>query len=224
MPVRRGHAVKDYSRRGVLLAATLSALAGYVDAVGFMTLGGFFVSFMSGNSTRLGVGLALGEWTQAAVAFGLIALFVVGVVMGATVARRFGEDRRSAVLAVEAVLLLIGAGLCTAGWRELGMVAVVLAMGVENAVFQRQGDVGVGLTYMTGTLVRMGQRIATALHGGARWDWIPFLLLWVGLSVGGAIGAISFLRFDVLALWPAFAVVAGLTLAVRLAEKRAGRT
>ena len=215
--------MKDYSRKGVMLAATLSALAGYVDAVGFMTLGGFFVSFMSGNSTRLGVGLSLGEWDQAAIAFGLIALFVVGVVMGATVARRFGEERRSAVLAAEAVLLLTGAGLCTAGWREAGMVAVVLAMGVENAVFQRQGDVGVGLTYMTGTLVRMGQRIATALHGGARWDWVPFLMLWLGLAVGGAIGAVSFLRFDVLALWPAFVVVATLTLAVRRAEVRGDR-
>lgn len=215
--------MKDYSRKGVMLAATLSALAGYVDAVGFMTLGGFFVSFMSGNSTRLGVGLSLGEWDQAAIAFGLIALFVVGVVMGATVARRFGEERRSAVLAAEAVLLLTGAGLCTAGWREAGMVAVVMAMGVENAVFQRQGDVGVGLTYMTGTLVRMGQRIATALHGGARWDWVPFLMLWTGLAVGGAIGAVSFLRLDVLALWPAFVVVAGLTLAVRRAEARAER-
>lgn len=215
--------MKDYGRRGVMLAATLSALAGYVDAVGFMTLGGFFVSFMSGNSTRLGVGLALGEWSQAALAFGLIFLFVGGVVVGATVARRFGEERRSAVLAVEAVLLLTGAGLCAGGWREAGMVAVVLAMGVENAVFQRQGDVGVGLTYMTGTLVRMGQRIATALHGGARWDWVPFLMLWTGLAVGGAIGAVSFLRFDVLALWPAFLLVAGLTLAVRRAEVRAER-
>lgn len=215
--------MKDYGHKGVMLAATLSALAGYVDAVGFMTLGGFFVSFMSGNSTRLGVGLALGEWGQATIALGLIALFVVGVVMGATVARRFGEDRRSAVLAVEAVLLLTGAGLCTTGWREAGMVAVVLAMGVENAVFQRQGDVGVGLTYMTGTLVRMGQRIATALHGGARWDWVPFLLLWAGLAVGGAIGAISFLRFDVLALWPAFGVVAALSLLVAGAEARAAR-
>ena len=215
--------MKDYSRRGVMLAATLSALAGYVDAVGFMTLGGFFVSFMSGNSTRLGVGLAMGQWEQAGVAFGLIALFVVGVVIGATVARRFGEGRRSAVLAVESVLLLAGAGLCAMGWREAGMVAVVMAMGVENAVFQRQGDVGVGLTYMTGTLVRMGQRIASALHGGARWEWIPFLMLWMGLAVGGAIGAVSFLRLDVLALWLAFAVVAGLTLAVRRAEVRAER-
>ncbi|MFN3667821.1 MAG: YoaK family protein [Brevundimonas sp.] len=215
--------MKDYGRRGVMLAATLSALAGYVDAVGFMTLGGFFVSFMSGNSTRLGVGLSLGEWDQAAIALGLIVLFVVGVVLGALTARRVGEERRSAVLAVEALLLLIGAGLCTAGWREAGMAAVVMAMGVESAVFQRQGDVGVGLTYMTGTLVRMGQRIATALHGGARWDWVPFLMLWLGLAVGGAVGAVSFLRFDVLALWPAFGLVAGLVLLVARAEARAAQ-
>lgn len=213
--------MKDYGRKGVMLAATLSALAGYVDAVGFMTLGGFFVSFMSGNSTRLGVGLAMGEWADAAIALGLIGLFVVGVVIGATVARRFGEGRRSAVLAAEALLLLAGAGLCTAGWREAGMAAVVLAMGVENAVFQRQGDVGVGLTYMTGTLVRMGQRIATALHGGARWDWLPFLMLWAGLATGGAIGAVSFLRFGVLALWAAFGVVAALTVLVAIAEAKA---
>lgn len=213
--------MKDYGRRGVMLAATLSALAGYVDAVGFMTLGGFFVSFMSGNLTRLGVGLAMDEWLQAGVAGGLIGLFVIGVILGATVARRVGEERRSVVLAVEALLLLIGAGLCTVGQTGPGMVAVVMAMGVENAVFQRQGDVGVGLTYMTGTLVRMGQRIATALHGGPRWDWVPFLMLWLGLAAGGAVGAVVFLKLGVLALWPAFALVALLSLLVAVAERRA---
>jgi uncharacterized membrane protein YoaK (UPF0700 family) len=215
--------LKDYGHRGVLLAATLSALAGYVDAVGFLTLGGFFVSFMSGNSTRLGVGLATGRWEEAAMAFGLIALFVVGVVIGGTVARRVGEGRRSPVLAAEAALLLIAATLCTFGQPSAGMVAVVLAMGVENAVFQKQGDVGVGLTYMTGTLVRMGQRIATALHGGPRWDWVPFLALWLGLSGGGALGAASYLRFGVLALWPAMGVVAALAVGVWRAEARLRR-
>jgi len=54
------------SHRNIALACALSALAGYVDAIGFLHLGGLFVSFMSGNSTRLGVSLADGQWETAA--------------------------------------------------------------------------------------------------------------------------------------------------------------
>ena len=50
--------MQDHPRRDQLIAAALAALAGYVDAVGFIASGGLFVSFMSGNSTRLGIGLA----------------------------------------------------------------------------------------------------------------------------------------------------------------------
>ncbi|QDH73612.1 YoaK family protein [Brevundimonas sp. M20] len=215
--------MKHYGKRGVLLGASLSALAGYVDAIGFMTLGGFFVSFMSGNSTRLGVGLASGDPAQAGMALMLIGLFVAGVVLGGTVARRFGEERRSLVLATETLLLISGAALCGLGRPHVGMVFVVMAMGVENAVFQREGDVGLGLTYMTGTLVRMGQRIATALHGGARWDWLPFLLLWLGLATGGALGALAFLKAGVMALWGAAAVTGLLTVLTAVAERAARR-
>ena len=77
------------------------------------------------------------------------------------------------------------------------------------------------LVALPGWLVRMGQRIATALHGGARWDWVPFLLLWLGLAAGGALGAVVFLSLGQLALWPAFAVVVLLTVLVALAERRA---
>ena len=63
------------SRRNVALACALSALAGYVDGIGFLHLGGLFVSFMSGNSTRMGVSLAQGHWLNAIEALGLIALF-----------------------------------------------------------------------------------------------------------------------------------------------------
>lgn len=212
--------MKEYRHRDVALAAGLSALAGYVDAIGFLTLGGFFVSFMSGNSTRFGVAVATGEWHLAGTALGLIGLFVIGVVLGSTAARWAGEGRKFVVLGLEAVLLAVGAGLLSAGRPMLGMVPVVLAMGVENTVFQKGGDVRVGLTYMTGTLVRVGQRIATALHGGARWDWVPFLLLWVGLAAGGALGALMFLRLGVAALWLATVVVAVLALVSLLDERR----
>lgn len=214
--------MKDYRRRDVALAAALSGVAGYVDAIGFLKLGGFFVSFMSGNSTRLGVGLATGHWEAAVTALSLIALFVTGVVLGALVARWAGEERRSVVMALEALLLAGAAGLILGGFDRAGVAAMVLAMGAENAVFQRNGDVGVGLTYMTGALVKAGQRIAAALTGGDRWAWGPFALLWAGLTLGGALGAAAYLRFGVLALWGAAVVVAVLAL-LRLLEERAPR-
>ena len=71
------------SPRNVALACALSALAGYVDGIGFIHLGGLFVSFMSGNSTRMGVSLADGHWQDAAQALGLIALFVTGAASAA---------------------------------------------------------------------------------------------------------------------------------------------
>jgi uncharacterized membrane protein YoaK (UPF0700 family) len=73
------------SRRNLALACTLSALAGYVDGIGFLHLGGLFVSFMSGNSTRLGVFLAAAHWSDAAQAIGLIALFVIGAAAGSLI-------------------------------------------------------------------------------------------------------------------------------------------
>lgn len=212
--------MKDYGRRDVALAAVLSGVAGYVDAIGFLKLGGFFVSFMSGNSTRLGVGLATGHVGAAVTALTLIALFVAGVVLGALVARRAGEDRRAMVMALEAVLLASAAALIMAGLDGPGVAAMVLAMGAENAVFQRNGDVGVGLTYMTGALVKAGQRIAAALTGGDRWAWRPFVLLWAGLTLGGALGATAYLKFGVMALWGAALVVAALAAARHVEERR----
>lgn len=204
--------MKDYRRREIALAAALSAVAGYVDAVGFLKLGGFFVSFMSGNSTRLGVGIATSDWAMAGTALALIGLFVAGATLGALVARMAGEGRRWPVLTLEAGLLALGAGLIGLGHGPAGAAVVVLAMGAENAAFQRNGDVGLGLTYMTGTLVKIGQRIATALSGGDRWAWAPFACLWLGLASGGAVGAFAYLHWGVLALWVAAGVVAVLAL------------
>lgn len=49
--------MREYSREHIGLAVSLSCLSGYVDATAFMATGGLFVSFMSGNSTRLSVSL-----------------------------------------------------------------------------------------------------------------------------------------------------------------------
>ena len=71
----------------MILASVLSSAAGFVDAVGFIHLGGYFVSFMSGNSTRGATALAEGNWTGFAIAFGLVGAFLTGVVSAAILRR-----------------------------------------------------------------------------------------------------------------------------------------
>lgn len=97
-----------YDRKIWGLAACFAALAGYVDAVGFLYLGGFFVSFMSGNSTRLAVGLST-HLSDAATAAGLIASFVIGVMLGSLCGRVIQHSRHSALMYLIAALLMISA-------------------------------------------------------------------------------------------------------------------
>ena len=163
-----------YDRRLRVFAACLSALAGYVDALAFLKLGGFFVSFMSGNSTRLGVGIASASST-ASIAIALVGCFVMGVIAGSFVAHAAKNHRRTAVLALVTALLTLAAAFSGLGMSRPAIAAMALAMGAENAVFERNGEVSIGLTYMTGTLVKFGQRIAGAILGGDRLAWAPYL-------------------------------------------------
>ncbi|OYX90330.1 MAG: DUF1275 family protein, partial [Novosphingobium sp. 35-62-5] len=72
----------QYDRPRRLFAIALAAMAGFIDAVGFLSADGYFVSFMSGNSTRLGVSLGT-DPARAAMPAVLIAGFLGGVTGGA---------------------------------------------------------------------------------------------------------------------------------------------
>ena len=200
-----------YSRSARSLAIGLALLAGFVDAIGFLFSGGLFVSFMSGNSTRLAVGLA-DRQAIAALAAMLIAGFVSGVVLGSLLGARWTAARVALSLAVVTLLLGLAGAFGLAGHDLLLLLSLTMAMGCANTIFQRDGDVTIGVTYMTGALVRLGQRIADALRGGKRWDWLPYLLLWSGLVSGAILGALFFARIGVHSLW--IAVVAAGIMAV----------
>jgi len=191
--------LRTIQRREVLLAVVLSAIAGFIDAVGFVHLGGYFVSFMSGNTTEMAAGGALHTWKTAGKAAGLIGTFFVGVILGA-VAARLGRSRMT-VLWLVCALLLLAASLGNNGADIAGMLLLCAAMGALNSVFQRDGEVAVGLTYMTGTLVKSGQRLVDAFTGGDRTLWLRHLLLWAALAVGGFAGALSYHHLGLHVLW-----------------------
>ena len=200
-----------YDRRVKWLAAGLSALAGFVDATGFIQMGGFFVSFMSGNTTRLAVGLATLS-QPAVIAAGLILTFVLGVMLGTLMGKFAPRHRASWVLGLVSLLLMLAAGLGSAGVTIGAIAAMTLAMGAENAVFEREGEVHIGLTYMTGTLVKLGQHLTRALLGGPRLAWTPYLLLWLGLASGAVLGAADYAYLGLDNLWLAAVAAAGLAL------------
>ncbi len=203
------------------LAVGLASLAGYVDAVGFLQLRGLFVSFMSGNSTQLAVGLAKGAWPAAGLLAGVLLLFVAGTFVGTLIHQKApAKGRVPSVLSLTAALLLAAGLFQLANLPIAVVICITLAMGAENAAFQRDGEVVLGLTYMTGTLVKVGQKIANSVTGGERFGWLPHLILWFGLVGGGVLGAFAFLHFGLVVIW-----IAGLvSLLLSLHAWRAGIT
>ena len=204
-----------HDKRVQALAICLAALAGYVDAIGFIKSGGFFVSFMSGNSTRLAVGLA-STAINAVVAAGLIAAFVVGVSSGSLVGHAARSHRRPVVLLFVAALLGLGATSPLFAPPWLTIVLMALAMGAENAVFEQGGELGIGVTYMTGSLVKVGLGLAGMVLGRRRHEWISYLLLWLGLVIGAVAGALTYHWLDIDALYVASGLAAMLALVAAL--------
>src|SRR6266545_4772058 len=72
----------DIPRSAYGVAFPLAVVAGYVDAVGFLTLAGLFVAHMSGNTVRLGVFVGDGDWSLAAQRLVPIIVFTLGVAGG----------------------------------------------------------------------------------------------------------------------------------------------
>ena len=201
----------QYGRNLRTLAMGYAALAGAVDAIGFLKSGGVFVSFMSGNSTRFAIGVAE-TLTVAAAASGLIALFVSGVILNVIVSESAPTGHRKVVATLIVSALLLAAAVSDSFGLHVPAIGLLcLAMGGANAIFRREGEVGIGVTYMTGTLVKLGHRLADVLRGSRDTQWLPFFLLWLALVAGGVAGARVFLWSPNASLWCAAAGAATLS-------------
>lgn len=211
-----------YERELRALALCYAALAGAVDAIGFLKSGGLFVAFMSGNSTRLAIGLA-GASGMAAAAAALIVLFVLGVILNVIFSEAVTAIHRKVAATLGVSLLLFAGALAeTFGSNRVGVACLCLAMGASNAIFRRDGEVSIGVTYMTGTLVKLGHRLADALRGKGGTLGLGYLLLWLALVVGGIAGALCFLWSAQASLWAIAMASLTLVAATHCLTKRLG--
>lgn len=201
------------------LALGLAGLAGLVDATGFVVGGGYFTSFMSGNTTRLGVDIVANP-ALALVPLLIVASFVGGVASGALVAMRW-QGRHKRILLGMVTLLLGAAAVALQTSHALSFLTLAaFAMGVSNNVFSRDGEVIVGVTYMTGALVRSGQGLAARLLGRSADSTRGYPLLWLSLAVGAICGAALFSVAPEAATIAAVMLAAGLFFAATKIEGR----
>jgi hypothetical protein len=103
----------------------------------------------------------------------------------------------------DGALLVVAATGQATGSTATFLGGAVLAMGAINNVFRRDGEVALGVTYMTGALVRIGEGLAGWLGGSGRGrkGLMPSLLLWASLASGAMIGALVFLGNPLVAPW-----------------------
>lgn len=88
-------------------------------------------------------------------------------------------------------------------------------MGAENATLEREGRVRVGLTYMTGSVVKLGQALADAVSAGRQSDWSAPLLLLASFVLGATSGALAASAFGFAALWIGCAMATSLAIVGR---------
>lgn len=172
----------------------MTACAGFVDVIAFLQLGGFFASFMSGNTTQLGIGLAghVGVWGQIMVWFpaALIILFFAGAFLGTLMMSVFAHNGSIFVLC--GVLILLGAVIALKQADMVYMQPTLLlaaAMGMQNASLQQRGTAKLGATYVTGTLFSAAADLARSITGEVpKGRWLEHFYVWLALMMGAISG------------------------------------
>ncbi|WP_341860938.1 YoaK family protein [Gymnodinialimonas sp. 57CJ19] len=188
----------------LVLAGLLSAIAGALNAVGFL-IAGSFTANMTGNISAFADTLANGAIAISVSFLGLVAAFIGGAGIAA-LAIQAGEKRnlRSiyalAITAEAALLLLLSVALLRSVVHlDETLLVIVLSfiMGLQNAVTTMISRARVRTTHVSGMATDIGIGLA-ALVGDkeSRSDAVPKLALHsltlASFAFGGIVGALLF--------------------------------
>jgi uncharacterized membrane protein YoaK (UPF0700 family) len=186
--------VREMLDREARLSWVLAALAGLVGATAFTHSTGYFVTFMTGNTERAVLGFFRDESWLALAAAMILASFVGGVVI-ASLCRRYlwvAHPHGPTVLTTLCLLVATAADTAVRGWSGqltfVPILFVAFGIGALNTSFVKNGEVSIPLSYVTGTLVKMGQGIVRHLTGGDVTAWLGYFLLYCSFMAGATVG------------------------------------
>ncbi len=209
-------------------AYMLAGVGGCVDAIGLLTLGGLFVSHMSGNTASLGEMFGQGRWSAGLPHLFSVPVFVLGIFLGYLCTTGTPSFRRCGlILLTEAGLLAIfWAGLSRWGQQPINTVGYfllatppLLAMGLQNATLRQVGRSVFPTTYVTGVLDMLGKSAAEFIKqrgepGAAAKgrELLGAAGIWLCYAVGAVTGGAGILFFSHAILVLPVVILSGLGL------------
>jgi uncharacterized membrane protein YoaK (UPF0700 family) len=177
------------------LSWVLAVLAGVLGATAFTHSAGYFVTFMTGNAQRAVLGYFRDDVVVSVTAGLLLLCFVLGVVVASWCRRHFwvAHPHGPTVLTTLSLVVATGVDIMVGRWdaNQLDftpIMFVVFGIGALNTSFVKDGEVSVPLSYVTGTLVKMGQGIERHIAGGKLTDWLGYFLLFASFVLGATLG------------------------------------
>ncbi len=206
-------------------AALLCAIAGYVDALGYLRLGSVFAANMTGNTVLLAIVLAEGAWRRAAIYALTLAAFFAGALAASLLKRALARADWLPLLA-QAALLLFASFWPLAAPAELAVLAI--GMGMQGASFTLFAGTSLNTVVITSTVCRLAsglvdglwpRRGATETPAGAP-PRLIFVVTWLCYGSGAALEVAVFDGLRVPLAVPACLLVllAGWLAAARLRQ------
>jgi uncharacterized membrane protein YoaK (UPF0700 family) len=195
------------------LAVALAMIAGFLDAYGMISYR-TYLSFMSGNTTQAGYEIGQARFGPALYSVLLAIVFFEGGSFGGALLAHSSVGRiRRLVFGMIATSLALIIGFEQIGFSSnwVSIAVISFAMGAMNTARSRVGDKSMSLTFVTGTLSRIGVQLALAVRRApvpesqGPWDTharraLLLAGIWAGFLSGALLSGAATPHFGVWAL------------------------
>ena len=194
------------ARHGPLppLLVGMTVVTGLVDAFSYLVLGHVFVANMTGNVVFLGFALVGAPGFSIVASIVALVAFWFGALVGGRVGARCGQHRgrlltaatsiQIAFVGVSVLLAAVSGSPVSAGFRYPLILALALAMGIQNATARKLAVPDLTTTVLTLTIT--GIAADSTIAGGAGSTGRRVVSV-TAMLVGALIGAVFVLHVDI---------------------------
>jgi len=193
----------------------LAFIGGYADASSYL-LARTFTGHLTGNCVLAAVSAASGDWYLTLDRLLAVIVFLVGILCSLTLNRIAPSQLRQSSLAIAMLielLLFLSAVLflSKSGNKELFIVCMCLALGIQNGALHKTNGISVHSTYMTGMVTMLVQKSFDHLSSkqspqkdsskdSARLTIQVLAPMWISFILGAFAGAVMVLSFQQIGL------------------------